>query len=52
MKLATPSQQRRIQVWVYLNNHGTEFLGPNQTNNSFGTHSKLKLANSSFQFAD
>ena len=29
-------------------NHGTGFLIPNQTNNSFGTQSKLKLANSSF----
>ena len=33
-------------------NHGTRFLGPNQTNNSFGTQSKLKLVNSSFEFAD
>jgi len=33
-------------------NHGTGFLGPNQTNNSFGTQSNLKLANSSFEFAD
>ena len=40
------------RVWVYLNNHGTEFLGPNQTNNSFGTQSKLKFVNSSFEFAD
>jgi len=40
------------QVWVYLNNHGTGFLGPNQTNNWFGAQRKLKLANSSFEFAD
>ena len=25
------------RVEVYLNQHGTEFLGPNQINNSFGT---------------
>ena len=40
------------RVGVYLNNHGTGFIGPNQTNNSFGTQRKLKLANSSFEFAD
>jgi len=33
-------------------NHGTGFLGPNQTNNSFGAQNKLMLANSSFEFAD
>ena len=40
------------RVLVYLNNHGTGFLGPNQTNKSFGTQSKLELANSNFEFAD
>jgi len=40
------------------NNYGTGFLGPNHTNNSFGTkkkkgtQKKLKLANSNFEFAD
>ena len=40
------------RLWGYLNNHGTGFLCPNQTNNSFGTQSKLKLTNSNFEFAD
>jgi len=35
-----------------LNNHGTGFLGPNQTHNSFGTQRKLKPVNSRLEFAD
>jgi len=38
----------KFRLGTTLNNHGTGFLGPNQTNNSFGAQSKLKLANSSF----
>jgi len=33
------------QVWVYLNNHGTGFLGSNQTNNSTGVVDELKHKN-------
>ena len=39
-------------ISTIIPNHGTGFLGPNQTNNSFGTQSKLRLANSIFEFAD
>jgi len=46
-----PSIEFEFMSTIFLN-HGTGFLGPNQTNNSFGTQSKLKLANSSFRFAD
>jgi len=43
-------QQSLWIIWFLV--HGTGFLGPNQTHNSFGTQSKLKLANLSFEFAD
>jgi len=41
-----------VFISTIILNHETGFLGRNQTNKSFGTQSKLKLANSSFEFAD